>query len=191
MIASVLTAPRGAFSLVLIVVVTALVFAGALIVRAPRDHALIAKQVLRDACALHDVTHAQLAKLLGVSLASVDAALSDARENAVPMWWLLHPALPEAVRAYVVSEIAARTDASVPTDPPEVLVQHALVRVGRLVTAASATLTPGTVWRIGADAAAQLLKQMSDAIVSLGAASKRLQRRAITGAQPAAKGGAR
>lgn len=107
------------------------------------------------------------------------------------MWWLLHPALPEAVRAYVVAEIAARTDAGVPTDPPEVLVQAALVRVGRFVTAASATLTPGAVWRIGADAAAQLLKQVSDTIVSLSAASKRLQRRAITGAQPAAKGGPR
>lgn len=190
MIASVLTAPKGPFWFVLLVV-AGLVLAGAIIVRAPRDHALIAKQVLRDACALHGVTHAQLAKLLSVSLASVDAALSDARENAVPMWWLLHPALPEAVRAYVVAEIAARTDAGVPTDPPEVLVQAALVRVGRFVTAASATLTPGAVWRIGADAAAQLLKQVSDTIVSLSAASKRLQRRAITGAQPAAKGGPR
>lgn len=83
MIASVLTAPKGPFWFVLLVV-AGLVLAGAIIVRAPRDHALIAKQVLRDACALHGVTHAQLAKLLSVSLASVDAALSDARENAVP-----------------------------------------------------------------------------------------------------------
>ncbi len=187
MIASVLTAPRGPFTFVLLVV-AGLVIASALIVRAPRDHALVAKAVLREAIELHELTHVQLARLLGVSLASVDAALSDARENAVPMWWLLHPALPEAVRSYVIAEIALRTEAPVPSDPPEVLLQHALIRVGKLVTAASATLTPGAVWRIGAEAAAQLLRQISDAIVSLGAASRRLQRRAITGSHPVVKG---
>ena len=190
MIAAVLTAPRGVLSLVLLVI-AGLVIASAFIVRAPRDHALVAKAVLRDACALHGVTHAQLAQLFGVSLASVDAALSDARENAVPMWWLLHPGLPEAVRSYVLAEITLRTAAPTPTDSPEVLVQHALIRVGHFVTSASATLAPGTVWRIGSEGAAQLLKQISDAVVSLGAASRRLQRRVVTGAQSAAKGGAR
>ncbi len=206
MIASVLTGHRGPFSIVLLVVAGLVIasaaiaraclmvigiIASALIVRAPREYALVAKAVFRDALALHGVTHAQLGRLLGVSVAVVDAALSDARDASVPFWWSLHPALPEAVRSYVVAEIALRTEASVPSDPPEVLVQHALIRVGKLVTAASATLTPGVVWRIGAEAAAQLLRQISDAIISLGAASRRLQRRAITGAQSVAKGGAR
>jgi hypothetical protein len=190
-IASVLTAPRGPFAFVLLVV-AGLVIAGAMIVMAPRDHALIAKAVWRSALALHGVTHAQLAALLGVTTAAVDAALSDARDNTVPMWWLMHPAVPEAVRSYVLTEIAARTSAPRATDDsPEALTQAALVRVGHLVTTLGALLTPGTAWRIGVDAAAQALRQIGDTVTTLRGLSARLQRRVITGSLPAAKGGSR
>ena len=180
MIAFALTPALGPLWYVL-TVVASIVAAGALSLT-PRDRSLRAKAAVRAALAIHGVTHAHLASHLGVSVAIVDAALSDARENAVPLWWLTHPGFPAPVRAHVIEEITYRTTtAAPPSETPELLTQHALTRVGQFVTMASATMSPGVAWCIGAEAAAQMLRQVTDTIAALGGLASRLHRRVDTG----------
>jgi hypothetical protein len=157
----------------------------------PWDYALLTKALLRDALAFYCITHAMLARMLGLeSAARVDAALSDARDNQVPLWWLLHPGFPAQVRAHVFEEIARRTAVAPPAaDTPERQVMVALIRVGQFVSTASATMTHDITARIDAEPAAQLLRVVEGAASALGGLASRLRQRVATG-RHATKGGA-
>lgn len=155
----------------------------------PWELALLVKALLRRALALYDVSHAQLARLLGLeSTARVDAALSDARDNQVPLWWFAHPGFPAQVRAHVFEELT-RATAREPAaaDTPERQLRVALSRVGHFVTIAAATVDES---RFTADTAAQLLRVVDGAIGALSGLAARLRQRTNTGGHAAA-GGAR
>lgn len=156
----------------------------------PWDLALLVKALLRRALALYDVSHAQLAQRLGLeSTARVDAALSDARDNAVPLWWFAHPRFPEQVRAHVFEELTRATAREpIAADSPERQLRVALGRVGHFVTIAAATVDET---RFSADTAAQLLRVVDGAVGALSGLASRLRQRTSTGGHAAAKGGAR
>jgi hypothetical protein len=153
----------------------------------PWDLALLAKALLRRALALYDVSHAQLARLLGLeSTARVDAALSDTRDNAVPLWWFAHPAFPAQVRAHVFEELSrltAREPAAAET--PERQLRVALQRVGHFVTIAAATVDES---RLSTDSAGQLLRVVDSTRGALDGLAARLRQRVSTGGYPAAGG---
>lgn len=156
----------------------------------PWDLALLVKALVREALALYGITHAQLARRLGLeSTARVDAALSDARDNAVPLWWFAHPGFPEQVRAHVFEGISRRT-LRTPTsaDTPEQQIKVAILRVSQFAATAAATQLEA---RVSAEAAAQLLRVVDVAIGALGGLASRLRQRVATGGHAAAKGGAR
>jgi len=153
----------------------------------PWDLALMVKGIVRRTLGLYDVSHAQLARLLGLeSTARVDAALSDARDNAVPLWWFLHPSFPAQVRAHVFEELArltAREPAA--ADTPERQLRIAMQRVGSFITCAMATIDES---RLTTEAAAQLLRVVDSTRGALDGLAARLRQRAITGGFPAAGG---
>lgn len=72
----------------------------------PRDWALRMKRALRMALDLAGVSQAELARLLGEYDDTVAAWCSDNRMNQVPMWILLHPRLPPAVREHLITAFA-------------------------------------------------------------------------------------
>ncbi len=153
----------------------------------PWDLALLVKALLRRALALYGISHAQLARLLGLeSTARVDAALSDARDNQVPLWWFAHPGFPAQVRAHVFEELT-RATAREPAaaDTPERQLRVALSRVGHFVTIAAATVDESC---FSADTAAQLLRVVDGAIGALSGLAARLRQRTSTGGFPAAGG---
>jgi len=144
------------------------------------DLALLTKGLVRDALSLYGVSHAQVARGLGLeSTARVDACLSDARDNQVPVWWLMHPGFPAQVRAHVIEEIARRASPE-PTaaETPERQVMVALTRVGQFTTAAAATMLDAV---ISVDDAAQLLRVIDSAQCALGGLAARLRQRLDTG----------
>lgn len=153
----------------------------------PWDLALLVKALLRRALALYGISHAQLARLLGLeSTARVDAALSDARDNQVPLWWFAHPAFPVQVRAHVFEELLRATAREpVAAESPERQLGVALLRVGQFVTAAAATLHEE---RLSTEAAEQLLRVVDSARAALDGLASRLRRRTNTGGYPAAGG---
>lgn len=153
----------------------------------PWELALLVKALLRRALALYDVSHAQLAQRLGLeSTARVDAALSDSRDNAVPLWWFAHPGFPSQVRAHVFEELT-RATAREPSaaETPERQLRVALSRVGHFVTIAAATVDES---RFSADTAAQLLRVVDGAIGALSGLAARLRQRTSTGGFAAAGG---
>jgi hypothetical protein len=153
----------------------------------PWDYALLVKGATRTALALYGVTHTQLARLLGLeSTARVDAALSDARDNAIPLWWFAHPAFPAQVRAHVFEELTRRCEtAPTSAETPEHQLMVALSKVGGFVTVAAATMLDH---RVSADDAAQLLRVIEGATTALASLGARLRRRVDTGRHPAARG---
>lgn len=154
----------------------------------PWDLALLAKGIVRHTLGHYDVSHAQVARLLGLeSTARVDAALSDARDNAVPLWWFLHPAFPAQVRAHVFEELSRLTAREPPAaETPERQLGVALTRVGQFITTAAATLHEE---RLSTEAAAQLLRVVDGARAALDGLAARLRQRVDTGGYPAAGGG--
>lgn len=158
----------------------------------PWDFALLVKASARRALALYDVSHAQLARLLGLeSTARVDAALSDARDNQVPLWWFAHPAFPPQVRAHVFEELTRATSREpCAAETPERQLGVALGRVGHFITIASATLDEARATRLSAESAAQLLRVVDGAVGALSGLAARLRQRTDTGGHAAA-GGAR
>lgn len=158
----------------------------------PWELALLVKGLLRRALALYDVTHAQLAQRLGLeSTARVDAALSDARDNAVPLWWFAHPRFPEQVRAHVFEELRRLTEREPPAaDTPERQLRVAFLRVSQFAATAAATLLEDDA-RLTPESAAQVLRVVDGTIASLSGLALRLRRRVETGGYAAAKGGGR
>lgn len=157
----------------------------------PWDLALLVKASARRALALYDVSHAQLARLLGLeSTARVDAALADTRDNAVPLWWFAHPNFPAQVRAHVFEELTRGTAREpLAAETPERQLGVALGRVGHFITIASATLDEARAARLSGESAAQLLRVVDGARGALDGLAARLRQRVTTGGHPAAGGG--
>jgi len=146
----------------------------------PWDLALLVKALVRTALALYGVSHSQLARLLGLeSTARVDASLSDARDNAVPLWWFAHPSFPAQVRAHVFEELARRAGvAPSSAETPERQLMVALTKVGQFTTTAAATMLDA---KISVDDAAQLLRVIDLAQGALGGLAARCRQRIDTG----------
>lgn len=190
-VAAVALPALGPLSLVLIVVAS-LVLGGAMLLREQRAESLAVKAIWRDALGRHGVSHARLAAMLGIAVTTVDAALSDARDNAVPHWWVACRGLAPQLRADVLAGIDAVAAIDSPTgESLEQSLQQVMLRARSVDTTAIATVSPGSVWRVGSGAASQLARLLGELHAAVGRALPLAARRVKTGGHAAAKGGAR
>ena len=148
------------------------------------DYAQFAKASLRTGLALHGISQERLARALGYENAdTVEAWLSPSRPNHVPLWLVMHPALPRDVRAFVLAEADRLAGEQTPgaAESPEAQSAIALRSCGQFIIAVSGAVTAE---RIGVEQAAQLLVVAEKTIDALAGLCGRLRQRVSTGRRP-------